>query len=164
MDQDNVQIFEPCSPDFKADDCPTKLVGALFLFRKLDQSLLLQLRDVKPNLRHAGMWVPPGGHCEPDETIEECTRREFYEETNYYSRDINWVFTLNVQHPQWPTYLLGISWTVYDEKQKIICQEGQDLKFIKRNEVKTLPIPNFILPIWDKLLTGISIKLMKYYL
>jgi 8-oxo-dGTP pyrophosphatase MutT (NUDIX family) len=155
MDLETVKVFEPCSSDFKAEDCSTNLVGALFLFRKSDQSLLLQLRDEKPNLRHAGMWVPPGGHSESGETIEECTRREFYEETNYFCEQINWAFTLTVQHPQWPTYLLGISWAVFDEKQKIKCQEGQSLKFIKRNEAKTLPIPIFIFPIWNKLQEGI---------
>ena len=151
MDCDHVQLVEGCSPDLKAVEWSTNVVGALFLFKKSDQSLLLQLRDEKPNLRHGGMWVPPGGHSEPEETIEECTRREFYEETNYLCEHINWVFALRVQHPQWHTYLLGISWAYYDEKQTITCHEGQALKFIKRNESNTLPIPIFIYPIWDKL-------------
>ena len=155
MDRDNVQIVEHCNTDLKAVDCSTDIVGALFLFRKNDHALLLQLRDEKPNLRHAGLWVPPGGHSEQEETIEECTRREFYEETNYHCKNINWFLALHIEHPQWPTYLLGISWAFYDNKQTIKCQEGQALKFIKRNEAKTLPIPVFIFPIWDKLLEGI---------
>lgn len=153
MDRDIVQIVAPCNPDLKAVDCSTNVVGALFLFRKNDQALLLQLRDEKPNLRHAGLWVPPGGHSEPEETIEDCTCREFYEETNYLCNNINWFFALKVEHPQWPAYLLGISWAFYDNKQTIKCKEGQALKFIKRNEAETLPIPDFIFPIWDKILT-----------
>ena len=57
-------------------------VGAVFLLRK-DGAALLQLRDEKPGLRHAGKWVPPGGHAEDWEKIEDCASREFYEETNY---------------------------------------------------------------------------------
>ena len=34
-------------------------VSTVFLLRE-DGSALLQLRDVKPGLRHSGMWVPPG--------------------------------------------------------------------------------------------------------
>ncbi len=152
MDRDIVQIVELCGPDLTAVDCSTDVVGALFLFRKNDHALLLQLRDEKPNLRHAGLWVPPGGHIEHEETIEECTRREFYEETNYHCKNINWFYALNIEHPQWPTYLLGISWAFYDDNQTIKCQEGQALKFIKRNETDSLPIPNFLFTIWDKLL------------
>ena len=71
MDNDTVKVFDPCSPSLKAIDDSFKIVGALFLFRKEDQSLLLQLRDEKPNLRHAGLWVPPGGHIEQGETLQQ---------------------------------------------------------------------------------------------
>ena len=158
MDRDIVQIVELCSPDLKAVDCSTEIVGALFLFRKKDHALLLQLRDEKPNLRHAGLWVPPGGHIEQEETIEQCTRREFYEETNYYCESMNWCFALEVQHPQWPTFLLGLFWSYYDENQQIKCLEGQALKFIARNESNSLQMPDFFYPIWDKIITTISIK------
>ena len=58
------------------------VVAAVFLIRP-DGSVLLQHRDDKPGLRHANMWVPPGGHCEPGETPRECAQREFLEETCY---------------------------------------------------------------------------------
>ena len=158
MDSDIVQVIEPCSPDLKATDYSAKIVGSLFLFRKDDQSLLLQLRDEKPNLRHAGLWVPPGGHIEQGETLEECTRREFYEETNYYCEHMNWFFALEVRHPQWSTFLLGVFWSHYDEKQQIKCLEGQALKFIPRNESNCLQMPVFLFSVWDKILTTISKK------
>lgn len=35
----------------------------------------------RKNWPFAGMWALPGGFCDPDESIDECARRELYEET-----------------------------------------------------------------------------------
>ena len=79
---ESFSIVEGFGQHSKRRDCELSIVGALFLLRD-DGALLLQLRDEKPNLRHAGMWVPPGGHIEADESVEQGTRREFLEETDY---------------------------------------------------------------------------------
>ena len=55
-------------------------IGGVVLLRA-DGAGLLQHRDDKPGLSAAGLWVFPGGHCEPGETCRECARREFLEET-----------------------------------------------------------------------------------
>jgi len=47
---------------------PVRTVGGVVLLRD-DNSALLQLRDNKPGLNAAGLWVFPGGHCEPGELI-----------------------------------------------------------------------------------------------
>ena len=60
---------------------PADRVAAVVLLHP-NESMLLQLRDDKPGLRDAGKWVPPGGHCEPGESMKECARREFSEETD----------------------------------------------------------------------------------
>ena len=130
------------------------IVGALFLLRT-DGALLMQLRDEKPDLRHAGMWVPPGGHIDEDESVEQGTCREFMEETDYICRKINWVQMMEIKHPDWPTYLLGVFWAFYDGIQKTTCREGQILKFIRREDVNILLIPPFIFIIWDKLIQKI---------
>ena len=46
-------------------------MGAVILIRK-DGAALMQLRDLKKGLRNSGMWVPPGGHAEPNEDIKTC--------------------------------------------------------------------------------------------
>ena len=79
---DSFCVVEGFGQHSKRRDCELSIVGAIFLLRD-DGALLLQLRDDKPNLRHAGMWVPPGGHIDDDESIEQGTRREFLEETDY---------------------------------------------------------------------------------
>src|SRR5439155_24976223 len=48
---------------------PLRTVGGVVLLRD-DNAALLQLRDNKPGLNAAGLWVFPGGHCEPDESLE----------------------------------------------------------------------------------------------
>ena len=59
-----------------------KNVCGVVLLRR-DGAVLLQLRDDKPEIQDPGIWVFPGGHVEPHETLEEGARREFLEETCY---------------------------------------------------------------------------------
>ena len=147
---DSVRVVEGFGKDFKMQDSKMNIVGALFLLRD-DGALLMQLRDDKPDLRHAGMWVPPGGHIEAGETVEQGTVREFLEETDYSCGKMNWLQMMEISHQEWPTYLLGVFWAFYDGKQKTECREGQILKFIKREDANILMIPLFLFIIWDKL-------------
>ena len=148
---DSVQVVEGFGQDSKMQDSRLNIVGALFLLRD-DGALLMQLRDDNPDLRHAGMWVPPGGHIEIGESVEKGTTREFLEETDYLCGKLNWLQMMEIQHPEWPTYLLGVFWAFYDGKQKTECKEGQNLKFIKREDANILMIPSFLFIIWDKLI------------
>ena len=148
---ESFSIVEGFGQHSKRRDCELSIVGALFLLRD-DGALLLQLRDEKPNLRHAGMWVPPGGHIEADESVEQGTRREFLEETDYLCSKISWLQMMEIKHPDWPTYLLGVFWAFYDGMQKTTCREGQILKFIKREDANSLLMPPFLLMLWDILI------------
>ena len=123
-------------------------VGAVILLRG-DGAALLQLRDDKERLRHAGMWVPPGGHAEPGETIEMCARREFLEETDYYCSNLQWLADLEDSVEGWPSYQLTVFWTYYDGIQKPCCNEGQSLEFIKREDASSYDIPLYLMNIWD---------------
>lgn len=119
-------------------------VGAIFLLRK-DGATLMQLRDEIEGLRHAGVWVSPGGHAQPGENIEACARREFFEETNYWCNTLNWLTEFRDAVSDSPEYILTIYWELYDSKQELICNEGQDLKFIGRNEVDKYFIPSYLI-------------------
>ena len=66
-----------------------KRVAGIVLLREPDGAALLQHRDDKPGLPHANLWVPPGGHCDGDESWDACAAREFLEETGYSSD--NWM-------------------------------------------------------------------------
>lgn len=123
-------------------------VGAVILLRK-DGAALLQLRDNKEGLRNAGMWVPPGGHVEPGETIQMCARREFLEETEYNCSNLHWLTDFEDSVAGWPSYQLTIFWDSYDGIQKTCCREGQALEFIQREDAILYNIPIYLLNIWD---------------
>ena len=60
-----------------------RVCGVVLL--RADGAALLQLREEKPEMAHPGQWVFPGGHIEPEETLEQGARRAFTEE-GYYQR------------------------------------------------------------------------------
>ena len=123
-------------------------VGAVMLIRK-DGAALMQLRDLKKGLRNSGMWVPPGGHAEPNEDIITCARREFLEETAYNCSNLQFLTEFEDHVKGWPSYILTIFWAYYDGIQQLQCLEGQDLKFISRNQVDSYDIPKYLLKVWD---------------
>ena len=127
-----------------------EMVVAIVLLRN-DGAALLQLRDEKPGLRHAGLWVMPGGHCEPGESLEAAGRREFLEETGYACGQLRWLMTFENDHDDgWPPYQLAIFWERYDEVQPVRCFEGQALRFVERSRAATCPIPEYLIGIWDE--------------
>ncbi len=123
-------------------------VAAVLLLRR-DGAALLQHRDDKPDLRHAGMWVPPGGHADSGESMLECARRELREETEYDASDLRLLMSLDDAVEGWPAYRLTIFWCWYDGIQSIACHEGQALAFIERSTAANYPIPTFVVDTWD---------------
>ena len=126
------------------------VIGSIYLVRD-DGAVLMQLRDNSPSLRHAGLWVPPGGHINPNETLMNATIRECLEETQLFYEEINWFNAFEVISPPWPNYLLGIFWALYNE-QPFKCQEGQALRFVEPREAAQFPMPYFVAEIWERIL------------
>jgi 8-oxo-dGTP pyrophosphatase MutT (NUDIX family) len=101
--------------------------------------------------------VPPGGHCEPDERIEDCARRELREETAYDCSHLHYLTTvIDDLDPDFPAYQLTIFWARYDGIQPVRCLEGQALEFLRRQGAEGYPIPRFILAQWDAALAACS--------
>ncbi len=123
-------------------------VAAIALL-KPDGSALMQLRDDKPGLSHANMWVLPGGHSEPDEPIEQTARREFLEETEYRLGELEWLLRFEDQPPDYPLFSVTVFWAMYDGIQRIECHEGQALEFLRREDAAGYAIPDFLLRAWD---------------
>jgi 8-oxo-dGTP pyrophosphatase MutT (NUDIX family) len=110
----------------------------------------LQHRDNKPELNYPNMWGFPGGQCNAGEDFAVCARREFCEETEYDCRSLQWLTTmpLTVQATGIP-YDMAIFWEIFDGVQKLGCHEGQEMKFIERQDAPKYVIPDHLLPLWD---------------
>ena len=124
-------------------------VGAVVLLRD-DNAALMQHRDDKPGLRHAGLWVPPGGHCDLVEDIVDCAQRELLEETCYRCDSLEFLLSFCDEQEGWPAYELNVFWALYDGVQSFQCREGQALEFIRREEAIKFPIPPYLVDIWDQ--------------
>lgn len=115
---------------------PHKHIGVAVIWN--DQGQILIDRRKQEGLL-GGLWEFPGGKIEPDETVEDCIRREIQEElgiqievgnrlvtiTHAYS---HFKVTLNVHHC---TYLRG-------EPQPIECDE---IRWVTMADIETFPFP-----------------------
>ena len=96
--------------------------------------VLLQLRDRKEGLLYPGAWCLPGGKIEKGESAKEAVMRECEEETEYKLSSPKHFKT--IPYP----FLDGNPLTAfysekYDGKQKIVCNEGQDMVFRDFEEI-----------------------------
>jgi 8-oxo-dGTP pyrophosphatase MutT (NUDIX family) len=127
-------------------------VAAVVLLRQ-DGAALPQLRDDKPGLKHRGKWVPPGGHCEVGEAMEECARREFAEETDYRLDRLHHLLDfVDDEDSATEASRVTVYWSLYDQRQPFTCREGQALAFIRRSEAAAYPIPGYLVEVWDRAL------------
>lgn len=110
----------------------------------------MQLRDDKPEISDPGLWVFPGGHIEPGETPEEGARREFVEETCYRCAQLHFVIACSGRDLGYDDdRSLSFFWERFDGQQEIRCNEGQELRFVKRSAATELPMPRYLPHIWD---------------
>jgi 8-oxo-dGTP pyrophosphatase MutT (NUDIX family) len=128
---------------------PVARVGGVVLLRE-DGAALMQLRDNKPNLNAAGQWVFPGGHCEEQEECRDCARREFFEETGYDCADLRQLTEFDYISPgSGSKYWFSFWWSRYDGTSPVHCYEGQEMRFIRLDEIDASLMPEFIFRVWE---------------
>jgi dTDP-4-amino-4,6-dideoxygalactose transaminase/8-oxo-dGTP pyrophosphatase MutT (NUDIX family) len=146
----------PTTSESTSHNIAEEVVVIVVLLRH-DGAALLQLRDQKPGLRNAGMWVVPGGHGEPGESLEASARRELREETAYACGELHRLMSYEVDGQEdWPPYTVVAFWTHYDGIQPLRCGEGQTLRFVGRSEAEAYRIPQHLFPVWDAALVALK--------
>ncbi len=136
----------------------TAPVCGIVLLRE-DGAALLQLRDDKPDLQDAGLWVFPGGHVESGERPEEGAWREFMEETRYRCGPLHRLVSFPSESIGYePGYEVVFFWTPFDGRQPFTCCEGQEVRFVAREEVEGLPRRGYLSHVWDLALTASGIR------
>jgi 8-oxo-dGTP diphosphatase len=111
---------------------------------------LLQHRDNRPDIPAPGLWVFPGGHADPGESPEDCAVRELEEETAYHAPRLDFLLSFEDDFfGQLPVRPMDVFWGIYDGLQPVECREGQDLRFVLREDAPGLQTPPYQLAIWD---------------
>jgi 8-oxo-dGTP pyrophosphatase MutT (NUDIX family) len=128
-------------------------IAGVVLLRECN-SALMQLRDNKPGLNAAGLWVFPGGHFEAGESAEGAARREFLEETGYECGRLFPVSSFPFPSDDGLiTYQLEMFAARYDGVQPVHCYEGQRVEFVDRGHASRYPMPSWVPSVWDTAIT-----------
>jgi len=123
-----------------------------------DGAALLQLRDSKPDIQDPGIWVFPGGHVEPGESLEAGAHREFLEETCYDCGSLSELVQFRADQIGYQgSSTVAFFWGRYDQRQQFRCLEGQELRFVLRQEAVALPKRDYLLTVWDRALQASGI-------
>lgn len=110
--------------------------GAGIVVVRIDGAVLMQHRDNKSGIFYPDYWGYPGGSVEEGEDFKMAAVRELHEETGYTPAKVYPLADEVYIRSDGEKVNRHIYWTVYDEKQEIICNEGQEMKFITLNEFK----------------------------
>lgn len=103
-----------------------------------ENSVLMQLRDDKPEITYPGKWCLPGGAANKNEDARDAAIREFQEETDYTLHDPQFfkkvLYVFLKDNP-----VDNLFYEIYDGSQPINCHEGQKMEFKSTDELENLP-------------------------
>ena len=93
--------------------------------------------------RHAGVhlegyWEFPGGKCEPGESLEACLARELMEELGAHVTVGAEIFAVTHEYPDRNVELHFLACRLLSEPRPLL---GQEMRWVSRRELKTLPFP-----------------------
>jgi mutator protein MutT len=85
-----------------------------------------------------GLWEFPGGKCEPGETLESGLRRELKEELGVDAVIGEEIFTVTHHYPERSVELHFLVCTFQNAPVPML---GQEMRWVARNELKSLKFP-----------------------
>ncbi|MCR5618975.1 MAG: 8-oxo-dGTP diphosphatase [Lachnospiraceae bacterium] len=105
-----------------------------------ENKVLFLYRNKKKNDPNAGKWIGIGGKTEPDETPEQCVKREVYEETGLTLTEYHFHGVIRFVSEMWEDEDMYLySATGFKGELRSDCDEGE-LKWIVREDVDNLPM------------------------
>lgn len=142
----SIQLYPTPKPKSKKN--PHYTVGIGIIWK--DNEILITKR--KKNTLLGGLWEFPGGKKKTNETIKACIKREILEELEIDVEVLN--FLTSVEHKYSHFSITLHAYNCSFNKGKIKCNSADDWKWIKPNQLKSLPFPkanHYIFPyILDK--------------
>jgi 8-oxo-dGTP diphosphatase len=85
-----------------------------------------------------GLWEFPGGKCEPDESLEECLRRELKEELGVDATIGEEVLAVTHDYPGRRVELHFISCALLNSPVPLL---GQEMRWVAPDELRSLRFP-----------------------
>ena len=86
----------------------------------------------------SGLWEFPGGKCEPGETLEACLQREIQEELGVTADVHEEVVTTEYDYPERTVRLHFLRCDLAGPPRAVL---GQEMRWVTRVELRTLPLP-----------------------
>ena len=143
-----IEALEQPRPE-KASGLPILLVAAAALVDKDGRILVAQRPEGKSM---AGLWEFPGGKVQEGESPEYALCRELYEELAIDARECCFVPIAFASHAYEKFHLLMPLYVCRMWKGIIAPQEGQQVKWVKPNELFNLDMPAADSPLVSQLI------------
>ena len=108
------------------------------IYIEKDGKTLMLHRTKKKNDLNSDLWIGVGGHCEEDESPEECAVREAKEETGLTLTDYDYRGIVTFASDKYEGEYMHLFTAKGFEGEPTVCDEG-DLEWIDSDLVPTLP-------------------------
>lgn len=129
----------------------TIVVAAAIVER--DEAFLVTRRQ--PGVHLAGHWEFPGGKCVIGETLENCLARELREELDVGAVVGAEVFTTSHDYPDRRVELHFFRCELFGHPTP---QQGQELAWVRRDELRALPFPPADVELIERLIRGMAAR------
>ena len=115
---------------------PHKKIGVAVIYNEIGQILI----DRRSNTGlFGGLWEFPGGKCEPDETVENCIRREVLEEIDIEIGIGEHIITLDHVYTHFKVTLIVHRCRYLTGEPKLIrCEE---IRWVTLDEINSFSFP-----------------------